>query len=82
MNFFSNFVEEAKADITGLYVLQYLIDKGHLDKNLEKFFYTTFIAGAFRSIRFGLNEAHGKGQGKKFSKKTKKSILKYHKLFN
>ena len=54
-------IEEAKADISGLFALQYLVDKGVLDKALERTMYTTFLASCFRSIRFGLNEAHGKG---------------------
>ncbi len=53
-------VEEAKADITGLFAMQYLIDKGLLDKKLEEQMYTTYLASAFRSVRFGINEAHGK----------------------
>ncbi|MGE0865185.1 MAG: hypothetical protein AB7P34_14915, partial [Vicinamibacterales bacterium] len=55
-------IEEAKADISGLFALQFLIDKGQLDKGLEKTMYTTFLASAFRSLRFGINEAHGRGQ--------------------
>ena len=57
----SSFLEEAKADISGLFALQYLIDKGVLDKAMERQIYTTFLASAFRSIRFGVNEAHGRG---------------------
>jgi hypothetical protein len=53
-------IEEAKADISGLFALQYLIDKGSIDKALEKTLYPTYLAGIFRSIRFGVNEAHGK----------------------
>ncbi len=55
-------IEEAKADISGLFALQFLIDRGQLDKGLEKTMYTTFLASAFRSLRFGINEAHGRGQ--------------------
>jgi hypothetical protein len=55
-------IEEAKADISGLFALQYLVDKGQLDKALEQTMYTTFLASAFRSLRFGINEAHGRGQ--------------------
>jgi hypothetical protein len=55
-------IEEAKADISGLWALQYLIDKGQLDQSLQQTMYTTFLASAFRSIRFGINEAHGRGQ--------------------
>ncbi|RZA24369.1 MAG: hypothetical protein EOP10_10085 [Proteobacteria bacterium] len=53
-------MEEAKADVSGLWALQRLIDKGVLSKDLEKTLYTTYLASTFRSIRFGLNEAHGK----------------------
>ena len=54
-------IEEAKADISGLWALQKLIDKGAIDRTMEESMYTTFLASAFRSIRFGLNEAHGRG---------------------
>jgi hypothetical protein len=57
----SSFLEEAKADISGLFAIQYLIDKGVLPKSLERPLYTTFLASTFRSIRFGVNEAHGRG---------------------
>jgi hypothetical protein len=53
-------LEEAKADISALFALQHLIDKGVLPKPLEQTLYTTFLASAFRSIRFGLAEAHGR----------------------
>ncbi len=55
-------IEEAKADISGLWALQQLVDKGVLDRSLERTMYPTFLASAFRSIRFGIGEAHGKGQ--------------------
>jgi hypothetical protein len=54
-------IEESKADIAGLWALQYLVDKGVIDRALEHTMYTSFLASAFRSIRFGLTEAHGKG---------------------
>ena len=56
-----SFLEEAKADISGLFALQYLIDKGVIDKAMQRSIYTTFLASCFRSIRFGINEAHGRG---------------------
>jgi hypothetical protein len=55
-------IEEAKADISGLFALQFLVDRGDLEKHFEQTMYTTFLASAFRSIRFGINEAHGRGQ--------------------
>src|SRR5439155_12937193 len=49
------------ADISGLFAIQHMIDKGVLPKAMEQPLYTTFLASAFRSIRFGVTEAHGKG---------------------
>jgi hypothetical protein len=54
-------VEEAKADISGLWALQKLMDKGVLDRADERAMYTTFLASAFRTLRFGMNESHAKG---------------------
>jgi hypothetical protein len=63
----SSAFEEAKADITGLWALQYLIDKGVVDKQMERSLYTTFLASAFRSVRFGITEAHGRGIALQFN---------------
>jgi hypothetical protein len=54
-------IEEAKADISGLWALERLAGQGVLDKKVANDLYTTFLASAFRSIRFGVNEAHGRG---------------------
>src|SRR3954470_14042188 len=54
-------LEEAKADISALFAIQHMIDKGVMPRSLEASLYTTYLASAFRSIRFGVNEAHGKG---------------------
>lgn len=69
-------IEEAKADVTGLFALQYMMDhaqamqlKGSLPTGdaAERQLYTTFLASSFRSLRFGLNEAHGKGMAVQFN---------------
>ena len=52
-------LEEAKADISSLFAIQYLIDKGVLPKSLERPLYTTFLASTFRSIRFGSTKRTG-----------------------
>ncbi|MRW83205.1 hypothetical protein GJ698_03755 [Pseudoduganella sp. FT26W] len=60
-------IEEAKADITGLYVLAYMMDKGQLKGTLgqgeaaERKLYTTFLASAFRTLHFGLTDSHARG---------------------
>jgi hypothetical protein len=54
-------IEEAKADVSGLWALKQLADAGRIDKDIARTMYTTFLASSFRSIRFGVNEAHGRG---------------------
>ena len=54
-------IEEAKADVLGMYCAQYLVDTGVMDKDLEKTLYESNLGGMFRSIRFGIEEAHGGG---------------------
>jgi len=54
-------LEEAKADVGGLFALQKLLDDGKVDRAMGRTLYPTFVASAFRSLRFGLGEAHGKG---------------------
>jgi hypothetical protein len=54
-------IEEAKADVSGLFALQFLVDRGKLDRKFEQTMYITYLASMFRSIRFGINEAHGRG---------------------
>jgi hypothetical protein len=54
-------IEEAKADVSGLWALGFLVDKGVLPRDFERAAYTTYLASMFRSIRFGLKEAHGRG---------------------
>lgn len=51
-------LEECKADITGLLSLAYLMDRGVVDRNKEKSFYVSYLGTLFRSVRFGLGEAH------------------------
>ncbi len=55
-------LEEAKADISGLWALQRLADQGVVSAEVARTMYTTFLASSFRSIRFGLTSAHGRGQ--------------------
>jgi len=54
-------LEEAKADVGGLFALQKLLDEGKLDRGMARTLYPTFVASGLRSLRFGLGEAHGRG---------------------
>lgn len=54
-----SWLEEGKADILGLYMVTGLLKKGELQGDIKDY-YTTFMAGILRSVRFGVSEAHGK----------------------
>ncbi len=53
-------LEEEKADVVGLYMVKQLYDRGELTDGSVEDNYTTFLAGLFRSVRFGAADAHGK----------------------
>ncbi len=60
-------LEEGKADILGLYMITRLQQQGELEQvNLDDN-YVTFLAGIFRSIRFGASSAHGRANAAQFS---------------
>jgi hypothetical protein len=67
-------IEEAKADVTGLFMLQYLYDHGVVrhEAASERQLYTTYLASTFRSVRFGLTEAHARGTALQFNYLTDK----------
>jgi hypothetical protein len=67
-------IEEAKADATGLFMLQYLFDHKLLPP-AERPLYTTFLASSFRTLRFGVHEAHGKGMALQFNYLTDKGAF-------
>jgi hypothetical protein len=73
----SSAIEEAKADISGLFMLQHLIDRGTVDRSMERKMYVTFLAGIFRSMRFGINEAHGRGMALQFSYLMQEGAIRY-----
>ena len=71
-------IEEAKADMTGLWALQYMIDHGTIDKGMERTLYTTYLASMFRSVRFGITEAHGRGVALQFNYLTDEGAIKFN----
>jgi len=71
-------IEEAKADMTGLWALQYMIDHGTIDKGMERTLYTTYLASMFRSVRFGITEAHGRGVAMQFNYLTDEGAIKFN----
>ena len=57
--------------------MQYLIDKGAVEKGMERTLYTTFLASMFRSVRFGITEAHGKGIAMQFNYLTDEGAIRF-----
>ncbi len=60
-------LEEAKADVVGMYALRWLVDKGVLPKARLEEYYASYLAGIFRTIRFGTGEAHGQAEMMEFN---------------
>ncbi|HWF03744.1 MAG TPA: hypothetical protein VHA06_08660 [Candidatus Angelobacter sp.] len=69
-------IEEAKADVTGLFALQHLMTLAAAGKiqaplphgpDAERKLYTTYLASAFRTLRFGLQDSHAKGMAVQFN---------------
>ena len=71
-------IEEAKADMTGLWALQFMIDRGIIEKSMERTLYTTYLASMFRSVRFGITEAHGRGVALQFNYLTDEGAIKFN----
>jgi Peptidase family M49 len=80
-------IEECKADVTGLFALQYMMDHAKemgltkvlaSDEAARRQLYTTYLASSFRTLRFGLNDAHGKGMAIQFNTYTDKGAFIQH----
>lgn len=70
-------LEECKADILGMYNNIFMIEKGVFPETFEKETYVTFLAGTFRSVRFGINEAHGGGNAIIYNYLLQKGAYEY-----
>jgi hypothetical protein len=60
-------LEEGKADVLGLYMITELHDNGEMGEAILEDYYVTFMAGIFRSVRFGASDAHGKANMVRFN---------------
>src|SRR5262245_8333740 len=60
-------LEEAKADVVGMFALKWLVDKGVLKKERLEEYYASYVAGIFRTVRFGTGEAHGRAEMMEFN---------------
>ena len=68
-------LEEAKADVMGVYNILALIEQGEMPANLRRTLEPTYVAGLFRSARFGVDEAHGQGVVSQFNYLLEKGAL-------
>jgi hypothetical protein len=60
-------LEEAKADVVGEFGLKWLIDHGEFPKEKQNAVYASYVAGIFRTVRFGIAEAHGAAEMMEFN---------------
>jgi hypothetical protein len=60
-------LEEAKADVVGMFALKWLVDRGVLKKARLEEYYASYVAGIFRTVRFGTGEAHGRAEMMEFN---------------
>jgi hypothetical protein len=69
-------LEESKADVVGMFGLQWLVDHGALPKEKLKEYYASYVAGIFRTVRFGLGEAHSRGEMMEFNYLSERGAIK------
>ena len=62
-----NGLEEAKADVVGMFALNWLVERGDLPKEKLPEYYASYVADIFRSVRFGVAEAHAQGEMMEFN---------------
>jgi len=60
-------LEEAKADVVGMFGLAWLMDHGAMPKDRAEEYYASYVAGIFRTLRFGTGEAHGRAEMMEFN---------------
>src|SRR5882724_7230001 len=70
-------LEEAKADVAGMFGLKWLVDHGALPKEKLEEFYASYVGGMFRTVRFGVAEAHGQAEMMEFNYLTERGAVRY-----
>jgi hypothetical protein len=68
-------LEEAKADVVGMFSLKWLIDRGVLPKSKLEEYYSSYVAGIFRTVRFGVAEAHGQAEMMEFNYLSERAAI-------
>jgi hypothetical protein len=70
-------LEEAKADVVGMFGLKWLVDRGAMPKDRLEEDYASYVAGLFRTLRFGTGEAHGRAEMMEFNYLLENGALTY-----
>lgn len=68
-------LEEAKADIVGLFALKWLVDRGGVAPEELNGYYISFVAGVFRTVRFSVAEAHARAEMMEFNYLAERGVL-------
>jgi hypothetical protein len=71
-------LEEAKADVTGIFLAKWLADKELIPQNELRAVYASYVAGIFRTLRFGTGEAHGRAEMMEFNYLLEHKALQQH----
>jgi hypothetical protein len=69
-------LEEAKADVTGMFALKWLVDHEALPKEKMEEYYTSYVGGIFRTVRFGTGEAHGQAEMMEFNYLSERGAIR------
>src|SRR5271156_4900050 len=69
-------LEEAKADVTGMFALKWLVDHGALPKEKLEEYYASYVGGIFRTVRFGTAEAHGQAEMMEFNHLSERGAIR------
>jgi hypothetical protein len=71
-------LEEAKADVTGMFALKWLVDHDALPKEKLEEYYASYVGGIFRTVRFGTAEAHGQAEMMEFNYLSERGAIVRH----
>jgi len=69
-------LEEAKADVTGMFALKWLVDHAALPKEKLEEYYASYVGGIFRTVRFGTAEAHGRAEMMEFNYLSERGAIR------
>ncbi|HKC00321.1 MAG TPA: hypothetical protein VKD23_16170 [Terriglobales bacterium] len=69
-------LEEAKADVTGMFALKWLVDHDALPKEKLEEYYASYVGGVFRTVRFGTAEAHGQAEMMEFNYLSERGAIR------